>query len=211
MPIIKHIPIYSAPKKFLAYIANEKKTENVYITGLNCSDTARDAYNDFKENFEVYSNKRFLSDPLKKKLPSEKSGKFVCTIISNPLNPEKCRRRKLIGLVWSGRKKFLGKIIWCCVRHILIAVTYIIILRLLPMTLRESTGMRTRKVYGVAEKFPMKLQNLTVFQLLKSQSIDRTTSTVNTNYGERESLGNRICVTRLTGLLRKQMCIALTI
>ena len=143
----------------------------------------------------------FLSDPLKKKPPSEKKGRFVCTIISNLLNPEKCRRRKLIGLVWSGRRKFSGKIIWFCVRHILIAVTYIIILRLLPMTLTESTGMRTRKVCGGAEKFLMKLQNLTVFQLLKSQSTEPTTSTVNTNYGERESLGNRIYVTRLTGLL----------
>jgi len=32
MPIIKHIPIYSAPKKMLSYVANEKKSEKMIIT-----------------------------------------------------------------------------------------------------------------------------------------------------------------------------------
>ena len=53
MPIIKHIPIYSAPKKLLSYAANEKKSEKTLITGLNCSSNAADAYEEMKVNFEM--------------------------------------------------------------------------------------------------------------------------------------------------------------
>ena len=65
MPIIKHIPIYSAPKKFLAYISNEKKIEGTLITGVNCSANAASAYEDFKINFERFSNKRFFKRSIK--------------------------------------------------------------------------------------------------------------------------------------------------
>ena len=53
MPIIKHIPIYAAPKRMLAYVTNEEKTENTLVTGLNCSENYNDAYEDMKFNFEM--------------------------------------------------------------------------------------------------------------------------------------------------------------
>ena len=31
MPIIKHIPIYAAPKRMLAYVTNEEKTEDSHV------------------------------------------------------------------------------------------------------------------------------------------------------------------------------------
>lgn len=60
MPIIKHIPIYAAPKRMLAYVTNEEKAENTLVTGLNCSENYNDAYEDMKFNFEMYSGERFF-------------------------------------------------------------------------------------------------------------------------------------------------------
>ncbi len=65
MPIIKHIPIYSAPKRLLAYVTNEKKTEKTLITGLNCSVKAAEAYEDMKVNFEMYAHERFFKRSIK--------------------------------------------------------------------------------------------------------------------------------------------------
>lgn len=60
MPIIKHIPIYAAPKRLLSYVTNEKKTEKTLITGINCSEKYSEAYEDMKLNFEMYSGERFF-------------------------------------------------------------------------------------------------------------------------------------------------------
>ena len=65
MPIIKHIPIYSAPKRLLAYVANAKKTEKTLVTGLNCSDDFSETYEDMKLNFEMYANERFFKRSIK--------------------------------------------------------------------------------------------------------------------------------------------------
>lgn len=65
MPIIKHIPIYAAPKRLLAYVTNEKKTEKTLITGINCSEKYSEAYEDMKFNFEMYSGERFFKRSIK--------------------------------------------------------------------------------------------------------------------------------------------------
>lgn len=109
MPIIKHIPIYSAPKKLLAYIANEKKTERIYITGLHCSDTAKDAYYDFKENFEVYSNKRFFKRSIKEETAEREKRQIRLHHYIQSFKPGEVSAAEAhrIGLEWA--EKVFGK------------------------------------------------------------------------------------------------------
>lgn len=119
MPIIKHIPIYSAPKKFLAYIANEKKTERIYITGLHCSDTARDAYNDMKENFEVYSNKRFFKRSIKEETAEREKRQIRLHHYIQSFKPGEVSAAEAhrIGLEWA--EKVFGK------NHMVLCATHI--------------------------------------------------------------------------------------
>lgn len=65
MPIIKHIPIYAAPKRMLAYVTNEEKTEHPLVTGLNCVKKFEDAYADMEFIFETYSGERFFKKSIK--------------------------------------------------------------------------------------------------------------------------------------------------
>lgn len=65
MPIIKHIPIYAAPKRMLAYVTNEEKTEHTLVTGLNCVKKFEDAYADMEFIFETYSGERFFKKSIK--------------------------------------------------------------------------------------------------------------------------------------------------
>ena len=119
MPIIKHIPIYSAPKKFLAYIANEKKTERIYITGLHCSDTAKDAYYDFKENFEVYSNKRFFKRSIKEETAEREKRQIRLHHYIQSFKPGEVSAAEAhrIGLEWA--EKVFGK------NHMVLCATHI--------------------------------------------------------------------------------------
>ena len=119
MPIIKHIPIYSAPKKLLAYIANEKKTERIYITGLHCSDTAKDAYYDFKENFEVYSNKRFFKRSIKEETAEREKRQIRLHHYIQSFKPGEVSAAEAhrIGLEWA--EKVFGK------NHMVLCATHI--------------------------------------------------------------------------------------
>ena len=65
LPIIKHIPIYAAPKRLISYVTNEKKTEKTLVTGLNCSANASEAYEDMKLGFEMFSGERFFKRSIK--------------------------------------------------------------------------------------------------------------------------------------------------
>lgn len=60
MPYVKSISVHSTPKKTIAYIVNEEKTDNLlYVSGLNCSAVPDIAYEEMKQVFEEYSKHSF--------------------------------------------------------------------------------------------------------------------------------------------------------
>ena len=64
MPIIKYVPVHGSPLKLLEYVANESKTKNALITGLNCSTNPNIAYKEMEESFEHFSGQRFWKKSL---------------------------------------------------------------------------------------------------------------------------------------------------
>ena len=66
MPYIKCISIGNSVASCLKYIANPEKTEdNLYITGLNCSENIAIVEQEFRLTYEYYSHKNFYA-PLSK-------------------------------------------------------------------------------------------------------------------------------------------------
>ncbi|MCM1524743.1 MAG: relaxase/mobilization nuclease domain-containing protein [Ruminococcus sp.] len=60
MPYVKSISVHSTPKKTIAYIVNDKKTDNLlYVSGLNCSAAPDVAYEEMRGVFEEYSKHSF--------------------------------------------------------------------------------------------------------------------------------------------------------
>lgn len=105
MPIIKHIPIYAAPKRLLSYVTNEKKTEKTLVTGLNCSVNAADAYEDMKFNFEMYSGERFFkrsvkSDTAKRERQKIRLHHYIQSFKPGEVTPEEAHQ---IGVEWAER------------------------------------------------------------------------------------------------------------
>lgn len=119
MPIIKHIPIYSAPKKFLAYISNEKKIEGTLITGVNCSANAASAYEDFKINFERFSNKRFFKRSIKNETAEREKRQIRLHHYIQSFKPGEVSAAEAhrIGLEWA--EKVFGK------NHMVLCATHI--------------------------------------------------------------------------------------
>ncbi len=119
MPIIKHIPIYSAPKKFLAYISNEKKIEGTLITGLNCSTNAASAYEDFRLLFERFSNKRFFKRSIKEETTEREKRQIRLHHYIQSFNPGEVSAAEAhrIGLEWA--EKVFGK------NHMVLCATHI--------------------------------------------------------------------------------------
>ena len=106
MPIIKHIPIYYVPKKFLSYVTNEKKTEGTLVTGLNCSTNAAEAYEEMKLNFEMYAHERFFKKLLKSETAKQKIRlhHYIQSFKPGEVTPEQAHR---IGVEWA--EKVFGK------------------------------------------------------------------------------------------------------
>lgn len=119
MPIIKHIPIYSAPKKFLAYISNEKKIEGTLITGLNCSANAASAYEDFRLLFERFSNKRFFKRSIKEETAEREKRQIRLHHYIQSFKPGEVSAAEAhrIGLEWA--EKVFGK------NHMVLCATHI--------------------------------------------------------------------------------------
>ena len=119
MPIIKHIPIYSAPKKFLAYISNEKKIEGTLITGLNCSTNAASAYEDFRLLFERFSNKRFFKRSIKEETTEREKRQIRLHHYIQSFKPGEVSAAEAhrIGLEWA--EKVFGK------NHMVLCATHI--------------------------------------------------------------------------------------
>lgn len=109
LPIIKHIPIYAAPKRMLAYVTNEEKTEHTLVTGLRCSKNFEDAYNDMKYTFETYSGARFFkrsvtSDTAKKERQKIRLHHYIQSFKPGEVTPEEAHQ---IGVEWA--EKVFGK------------------------------------------------------------------------------------------------------
>lgn len=119
MPIIKHIPIYSAPKKFLAYISNEKKIEGTLITGLNCPTNFNSAYEVFKISFENYSNERFFKRSIKNETAEREKRQIRLHHYIQSFKPGEVSAAEAhrIGLEWA--EKVFGK------NHMVLCATHI--------------------------------------------------------------------------------------
>lgn len=118
MPIIKHIPIYAAPKRMLAYVTNEEKTEDTLVTGLNCSENYNDAYEDMKFNFEMYSGERFFkrsikSDTAKRERQKIRLHHYIQSFKPGEVTPEEAHQ---IGVEWA--EKVFGK------KHMVLCATH---------------------------------------------------------------------------------------
>ena len=118
MPIIKHIPIYAAPKRMLAYVTNEEKTEDTLVTGLNCSTKYNDAYEDMKFNFEMYSGERFFkrsikSDTAKRERQKIRMHHYIQSFKPGEVTPEEAHQ---IGVEWA--EKVFGK------KHMVLCATH---------------------------------------------------------------------------------------
>lgn len=60
MAIIKHIAVHSSPLNFLKYIMNGDKTDNAeLVSGMNCTEDVKSAYDEFAFVFEGFSGERF--------------------------------------------------------------------------------------------------------------------------------------------------------
>ena len=144
MPIIKHIPIYAAPKRMLAYVTNEEKTEHTLVTGLNCAKKFEDAYEDMKFIFETYNGERFFKKSIKSDTAEMEKQKirlhhYIQSFKPGEVTPEEAHQ---IGVEWAER--VFGKIEWCCVRHIPTVGISTTILRFVLTICTGSAGMQTK-------------------------------------------------------------------
>ena len=118
MPIIKHIPIYAAPKRLLSYVTNEKKTEKTLVTGLNCSANASEAYEDMKLGFEMFSGERFFKRSIKSETAKSEKQKirlhhYILSFKPGEVTPEEAHQ---IGVEWAERV-FGKKAVVLCATH----------------------------------------------------------------------------------------------
>ena len=118
MPIIKHIPIYAAPKRLLSYVTNEKKTEKTLVTGLRCSKNFEDVYNDMKYTFETYSGERFYkrsvtSNTAQKERQKIRLHHYIQSFKPGEVTPEEAHQ---IGVEWAERA-FGKKAVVLCATH----------------------------------------------------------------------------------------------
>ena len=119
MPIIKHIPIYAAPKRLLSYVTNEKKTEKTLVTGLNCSTNASEAYEDMKFGFEMFSGERFFKRSIRSETAKSEKQKirlhhYIQSFKPGEVTPEEAHQ---IGVAWAERV-FGKKAVVLCATHI---------------------------------------------------------------------------------------------
>lgn len=118
MPIIKHIPIYAAPKRLLSYVTNEKKTEKTLVTGLNCSANASEAYEDMKFGFEMFSGERFFKRSIRSETAKSEKQKirlhhYIQSFKPGEVTPDEAHR---IGVEWAERV-FGKKAVVLCATH----------------------------------------------------------------------------------------------
>lgn len=115
MPIIKHIPIYAAPKRMLAYVTNEEKTEHTLVTGMNCVKKFEDAYADMEFIFETYSGERFFKKSIKSDTADREKRKirlhhYIQSFKPGEVTPEEAHQ---IGVEWAERVFGKNRMVLC--------------------------------------------------------------------------------------------------
>lgn len=115
MPIIKHIPIYAAPKRLISYVTNEKKTEKTLVTGLNCSVNASEAYEDMKFGFEMFSGERFFKRSIKSETAKSEKQKirlhhYIQSFKPGEVIPDEAHQ---IGVEWAERVFGKNRMVLC--------------------------------------------------------------------------------------------------
>ena len=115
MPIIKHIPIYAAPKRMLAYVTNEEKTEHTLVTGLNCAKKFEDAYADMEFIFKTYSGERFFKKSIKSDTAEREKQKirlhhYIQSFKPGEVTPEEAHQ---IGVEWAERVFGKNRMVLC--------------------------------------------------------------------------------------------------
>lgn len=118
MPIIKHIPIYAAPKRLISYVTNENKTEKTLVTGLNCSANASEAYEDMKFGFEMFSGERFFKRSIRSETAKSEKQKirlhhYIQSFKPGEVTPDEAHQ---IGVEWAERV-FGKKAVVLCATH----------------------------------------------------------------------------------------------
>lgn len=115
MPIIKHIPIYAAPKRLISYVTNEKKTEKTLVTGLNCSANASEAYEDMKFGFEMFSGERFFKRSIRSETAKSEKQKirlhhYIQSFKPGEVTPDEAHQ---IGVEWAERVFGKNRMVLC--------------------------------------------------------------------------------------------------
>ena len=118
MPIIKHIPIYAAPKRLISYVTNENKTEKTLVTGFNCSANVSEAYEDMKLGFEMFSGERFFKRSIKSETAKSEKQKirlhhYIQSFKPGEVTPDEAHQ---IGVEWAERV-FGKKAVVLCATH----------------------------------------------------------------------------------------------
>lgn len=115
MPIIKHISIRSGVNKFLSYIEQAYKTQNgTLITGVNISADINEAYQAFRDTYNIYSmvnnfDKQTINDERNSKGHKIEHGKIVMHHYVQSFSPDEKitpGEANAIGVEWA--KKVFG-------------------------------------------------------------------------------------------------------
>ena len=101
MPIIKHSAIHVTPMKAIEYVINGDKTDECkYVTGINVGENAKDAFEDFRLNFEMHTGERFykLSLPENGRKSRVRLHHYIQSFKLGEVTPEKAHE---IGQTWA--------------------------------------------------------------------------------------------------------------
>lgn len=101
MPVIKHSAIHVTPMKAIEYVINGDKTDECkYVTGINVSESAKDAFEDFRLNFEMHTGERFnkLSLPENGRKSKIRLHHYIQSFKPGEVTPEKANE---IGQTWA--------------------------------------------------------------------------------------------------------------
>ena len=108
MPIVKHIAVHTHPLFMVEYILNgEKNDEMKYASGLNCSADPECAYEEFKNNFELFSGERFYKrsfdfqdDETVRNKEKIRLHHYIQSFAPGEITPEEAHK---IGVEWAKR------------------------------------------------------------------------------------------------------------
>ena len=123
MPIIKHSAIHVTPMKAIKYVINGDKTDECkYVTGINVSENAKDAFEDFRLNFEMHTGERFnkLSLPENGRKSKIRLHHYIQSFKPGEVTPEMANE---IGERWA--RMFLGDASYSNIRYQVLVCTHI--------------------------------------------------------------------------------------